>query len=344
MHPVPSYGPKGLYRFYIRNIAPWIFPSKTPYNWWWLARRKAYELCQKNQFDAIVATHDPLATLSVASELSSYFGIPWVADIRDSWNVQKLSSPIKRKIIASQERRLAGLANEVVSVSQGISDELGRILGRRIHTISNGFDVDDVPPLGNADNDVFTILYAGSLNHNRRNPLPLFEAIHKCVSDGRIPRESIELCFLGSSSDTVGHFGLQKFEKVRFSFQDRVPRETAMSRIRNASVLWVLAHPNEKGVLTGKIFDYLSSGRPILATPCDNGEIKRLLESTKTGVSLSDPDKISAKITEWFGEWSKDKRFKLDYDESEIRKHGRERKTEELVEVWNPSDEVNYSV
>jgi glycosyltransferase involved in cell wall biosynthesis len=320
-------------RFFIRNVVPWLSPHKTPYNWWRLARIKAFELCESNSFDAIVATHDPLATLSIASELSSYFGIPWVADIRDSWNVQKLSSPIKQKIIARQERRLAELANEVVSVSQGISDELSQILGREIHTISNGFDPSEVPPLGNANNDVFRILYAGSLNHNRQNPLPLFEAIHKCVSDGRVPGESIELCFLGSSPDTVGHFGLQKFEKVRFSFQDRVPRETAMSRIRNASVLWVLAHPNEKGVLTGKIFDYLSSGRPILAAPSDDGEIKRLLESTKTGVSLSAPDEIALQLAKWFEEWKKDTQFKLDYDESEIRKHSRERKTQELVEV-----------
>ena len=81
------------------------------------------------------------------------------------------------------------------------------------------------------------------------------------------------------------------------------------------------------------MFDYLSSGRPILAIPDDSGEIKQLIESTKTGVSLSEPDKISAKITQWFGEWSKDKGFKLDYDESEILKHSRERKTEELVGV-----------
>ena len=294
---------------------------------------KAFELCESNSFDAIVATHDPLATLSIASELSQCFGIPWIADIRDSWNVQKLSSPRKQKLIAKHESSLSSLANEVVSVSEGISNELGRILGRRIHTISNGFDQDEIPPLGKAENNVFTILYAGNLSHNRQNPLPLFEAIHKCVSDGRIPRESIGICFLGSSPDSINAFDLKRFEKVRFSCENRVPRETAMSRIRNASALWVLAHPNEKGVLTGKIFDYLSSGRPILAAPSDDGEIKRLLESTKTGVSLSDPNEIALPLAKWFEEWKKDKQFKLDYDESEIRKHSRERKTEELVEV-----------
>ena len=333
VHRIPSYGPCGMNRFFIRNLAPWLFPDKTPYHWWRLARRKAFELCESNSFDAIVATHDPLATLSIASELSRCFGIPWIADIRDSWNVQKLSSPRKQKLISKHERLLSSLANEVVSVSDGISDELGRILGRRVHTISNGFDPNDVPTLGKADNDVFTILYAGSLNHNRQNPLPLFEAIQKCVSDGRIPRESIGLYFLGSSPDSISAFDLQRFEKVRFSCEDRVPRDTAMSRIRNASALWVLAHPNEKGVLTGKIFDYLNSGRPILAAPSDDGEIKRLLEATKTGVSLSGPNEIALQLAKWFEEWKKDKQFKLDYDESEIRKHSRERKTEELVEV-----------
>jgi glycosyltransferase involved in cell wall biosynthesis len=332
VHRIPSYGPCGMNRFFIRNLLPWLFPHKTPYNWWKLARMKAFELCESNSFDAIVATHDPLATLSIASELSQCFGIPWIADIRDSWNVQKLSSPRKQKLIAKHESSLSSLANEVVSVSEGISDELGRILGRRIHTISNGFDQSEIPPLGKAANNAFTILYAGNLSHSR-NPRPLFKAIEQCVSKGLVPEKSIEVCFLGSSETFVDHFDLRGFKKVSFSFHSRVSRRKALSRIRSASILLVLSQPNEKGVVTGKVFDYLSSGRPILAVPDDSGEIKRLLESTKTGVSLSDPNEIALQLAKWFEEWKKDKQFKLDYDESEIRKHSRERKTEELVEV-----------
>ena len=85
--------------------------------------------------------------------------------------------------------------------------------------------------------------------------------------------------------------------------------------------------------MTGKVFDYLNSRRPILAVPDDSGEIKRLLNLTKSGISLTDPNEIALQLAKWIEEWKKDTQFKLDYDESEIRKHSRERKTEELVEV-----------
>lgn len=332
VHRITSYGPRGINRLFIRNVLPWLFPHKTPYNWWKLAKVKAFELCESNSFDAIVATHDPLATLTIASEVSQRFGIPWIADIRDSWNVQKLSSPRKQKLIAKHERLLSSLANEVVSVSEGISEELGRIIGRKIHTINNGFDPIEAPPRDQTENNIFTILYAGTLSH-ARNPRPLFQAIDQCVSKGLVPEKSIDVCFLGSAERFVSYFDLDEFKKVSCSFHPRVARLEAISRIRNSSILLVLSQPNEQGVVTGKIFDYLSSGRPILAIPNDSGEIKQLIDSTKSGVSLSDPNEIAQQLVKWFDEWKKDKRFKVDYDEGEIRKHSRERKTEELVEI-----------
>ena len=96
IHRINSYKPSGLERLLVRNVYPWIYPDKTPYNWWKLARKKAIELCSMNKFDAIIASHDPLATLSIGRELSKQFKVPWIADLRDSWNVQTLSSPRKQ--------------------------------------------------------------------------------------------------------------------------------------------------------------------------------------------------------------------------------------------------------
>ena len=76
VHRIMSYGPRGFSRFLIRNLYPWILPEKTPFNWWKLAHKKAYELCATGDFDVIVASHGPLSTLSSASEISQYFKIP----------------------------------------------------------------------------------------------------------------------------------------------------------------------------------------------------------------------------------------------------------------------------
>ena len=82
--------------------------------------------------------------------------------------------------------------------------------------------------------------------------------------------------------------------------------------------------PTRKGCLTGKIFDYLAAGRPIVAVPCDNGEIKRLLNETQAGYSLSREEDIVEKICELFELWKKDKKFTVNFNQSEINKHSRE--------------------
>ena len=107
VHRIDSAKPKGLYRFYVRNIAPYLKLEKTPLHWWKKARLKAFELNDRQKFDAIWATYNPLATLMLAAELSSEYSTPWVADLRDSWNVQKIGPKHKRQRIADMSKSSA---------------------------------------------------------------------------------------------------------------------------------------------------------------------------------------------------------------------------------------------
>ena len=177
IHRINSYKPSGLERLLVRNVYPWLYPEKTPYNWWKLALAKAIELCSTGRFDAIVASHDPLATLKIAQALSREFRIPWVADLRDSWNVQTLSSPRKQKLIASCELKLCKDADSVVTVSGEIATRLESLTSKKIHIIENGFD--KIENLNNQESKklrgVFSIIYAGNLAPCR-NPVPLLEA------------------------------------------------------------------------------------------------------------------------------------------------------------------------
>ena len=185
---VNSYGPKGFYRFLVRNVYPWFMPEKTPFNWWSLARKKALEVCSREKIDAIVASHDPLATLEIASELSSKSKIPWIADLRDSWNVQTLSSPRKQKIIARCEKEFCNKANAVITVSNEIAQNMKKMISKDIHVVSNGFDKVEVNPRLNGESNKFTILYAGSFAKSRQDPSLLFRALNKCVSLGDTKR------------------------------------------------------------------------------------------------------------------------------------------------------------
>ncbi len=335
VHRITSYGPKGIFRFLVRNVYPWIMPEKTPYNWWRLARKKALELCSKEQIDAIVASHDPLATLQIALELSSKFKIPWIADLRDSWNVQTLSSPRKQRIIAHYEKEFCNRANAVVTVSDEIAQVMKKKISKDIRVVSNGFDKIEKTPFMNIKPNIFTILYAGSYAKNQKDPRLFFRALNHCVSEGKIPRDNIELCFLGPSIESFYPDHLKELGSVVVRFKKRIIRKKALAYMENSSLLWVISHPHEKGVLTGKIFDYLAAGRPIIAAPCDNGEIKKLLEQTQSGFSFSKEEDIVEKLCELFALWKKDKEFSVNFNQSEINKHSRVEKTREFSKILN---------
>ena len=334
IHRINSYKPRGLDRLFVRNVYPWLHPSRTPYNWWKLARNKASELCNAERFDAILASHDPLATLSIAKELSTKFNIPWIADLRDSWNVQTLSSPRKQKLIASQELKLCKNAHQVVTVSGEISRRLGSLISKKVHVVENGFD-----GLVNCDRKsingrIFSILYGGSLSKHG-DPLPLLRALKQCINESKIPRNLFELRFLGSAKDSIPKKHLKQFEVVPIRFLPRVSRKEALRQMNDSSLLWVIPHPDEKGVLTGKIFDYLSTGRPIIAVPDDKGEINQLLNQTKAGYNLSENNEIMATILKFYESWKEDKNFKLKTDKSAVLSHSRKNKTEKLAQILN---------
>jgi glycosyltransferase involved in cell wall biosynthesis len=206
-------------------------------------------------------------------------------------------------------------------------------LNRPVHTISNGFDPFSSPEPEKPDSDFFSILYAGTINLRRQDPMGLLQGVQKCVSDGRIPPQLIKVHFLGASPDALRPLDHKKISDVPIFFEPRVTRRQALDRMARSTILWVLAHRGEKGVMTGKVFDYLSSGRPIISAPDDGGEINKLLDRTKAGFSLTDPNEIAEKLEEWFGQWQKNRYFQLNVNQNEVLKHGRERKTEELARV-----------
>ena len=57
--------------------------------------------------------------------------------------------------------------------------------------------------------------------------------------------------------------------------------------------------------MPGKLFEYLATGLPILATGPEDGDAANLLNSTQSGVMInaSDPDRIKATLIKYYNAW-----------------------------------------
>jgi glycosyltransferase involved in cell wall biosynthesis len=295
---------QGFYQqFVLKKIAPYLWPHHAPVLWWRKARAQVLSLLIQTRFDAVWATSDPLTPWGLASEAAARAGIPWIADIRDSFNEQQHGSWYKRPFFAFQERRLGARADRVVAVTKGVARRLGDRMGRNIDVIYNGYDPTLFPPQPPPRSSRFTLMYAGSLMLPLRNPAPVLAAIELCLQKKWIPADEMEIQFYGSDARLVEQVFPRATERIPLKMLPRIPHREVLRLLMTSSVLLLFDNATERDVLPGKIGDYLGSGRPILAFPDAGGELADILRRTGTGVALSGVENIASQLRLWFAQW-----------------------------------------
>ena len=336
IHRVPAPPERGFYqRVVLRKLAPYLWPQRAPYLWWCQARKRMLSLLQSRRFDVVWATSDPLTPLALASEASSAARIPWIADIRDCLNVQHFGSWYKRPFFRRQERRLCRRADRVVTVSEGLAAELRKLTPRPVSVIHNGFDPTLLPEEKPQPTPIFTILYTGTLVLPYRDPRPVFRAIELCIARRQIPRDQAEVRFLGTDPGRVQDALAGMPAGFPVHVLPRVPHRAALAAQMNASVLLLLAQASERGVMTGKIFDYLAAGRPILAVPDDHETTSALLKQTGAGVALTEVEAIARQLADWYAAWKLDPSFNLQRNEDAIAGYSRREQAKQLADLLN---------
>ena len=296
---------RGLYqRFLLRKFLPYLKPHHTPFLWWNKARKHIRELFETTSFDAIWATSDPLTPMGLAEEFSKIHRIPWIADIRDSFFVQSLGSWYKRPFLAYREGRLCVSANKVITVSEGLAQGIQERTALEPSVIRNGFDPTLFPADPKVSSDKFRILYTGKLYHD---PTPLILALENCIRRNLIPSNRVEFILLGVERSHFDKLCSLHPTLLHVECRKRINHREAILLQARAASLYFTVHTEAKGILTGKLFDYLGSRRPILAT-LDDGTTKEdnaaetieILRKTGAGVVLKHVEDMVATLTDWY--------------------------------------------
>ena len=100
-----------------------------------------------------------------------------------------------------------------------------------------------------------------------------------------------------------------------------------------SNLLWVIPHHTDGGVLTAKIFDYLTTKKPIICIPSDEGEIEKFLKRTNSGFAMSRRDEIEDKICSLFNDWKQGNSIEMKYLEDAVQKYSREHMTRKLARL-----------
>jgi len=262
--------------------------------------RKGMIIMRETQIDFIIATSPPEVVFFVARTLSRRTGVPWVADFRDLWfrDMRLYQSRLASWLSGPVNSWLVKCAAALVTVSRGLRDRLSEHTGRDVLISYNGFFEADryaLPQSQPRSDGKLHIVYTGRIYPGKRDPEPLFGAIRSLRTKGFDPKNRIEVDFYGFDDPWLrGLVRTYELEKT-VSLHGFVPYSQSMAVQHAADVLLFLdwTETQAEGVLTGKLFEYLGTGRPILSLGRrKDSEAAHLIAEAGCGVTLTANDEI----------------------------------------------------
>jgi hypothetical protein len=266
------------------------------------ALRAGRELSRHWTPDLIYSTALPFSSHVVAARLARATQRPWVGEYRDLFTGNPYSDlwRLRNRLDESIERRVMASASAIVAVTPEMTENLARFHGKPSATVLNGFDPADLaaaPDLsGELDRTKVNIVYTGIIYPGRRDPTVLLEALRRLGPD----RHRFEVRFYGHSLEPAAEAARRLGVDDVVRIGKPVPYLSSLGLQKAADILLLLLwdSPLERGVLTGKIFEYAGAGRPVLSLGCEDGAAAALVRNRRLGIATTDPDRVRAFLVE----------------------------------------------
>lgn len=292
-----------------------------------------------NHVDVIISTGPPHSAHMIAYELKKKTSIPWLADFRDPWtNIDyykdlKLGKRADRKH-HKLEKLILENADAISVISPGMNREFQGIVDRDFHIIPNGYDEEDLNIKRETQNtDSFILSHIGSLTKTR-TPESLFKVLGEMVNEDHEFAKKLKIRNVGkldfTALESVKKHGLEKYLEII----DYLPHNKVIKEQVSATMLLLLVNntPNAKLILTGKIFEYLASERPIICIAPPDGDAASVINETHSGkvFDFEDSKNLKEYLKKSFFQFNEGK---LNYESKDIEKYSRINLTEKMSKL-----------
>lgn len=281
----------------LRRAQSWVMIPDGYVGWARAAGRAAARRIAAGGIDALWTTSSPESAHVAGLSLKRRFGIPWVADFRDPWVGRVTYAPPSRWHDA-RHRALESAVVRAADRATVVSEAMAALYrGRypdlpadRFVVLPNGVDGDDWRRADEgifastaadraADAGRFVLLHAGQLAH-RPTARTLLEGARRAIAADPSLAASLRIRFLGGNEEIAAGDPLVRSLGGVVSLDPSRPHLEALAAMRRADALLLLGHGGRADSLlyTGKIYEYLTSGRPVLAV-LDEGPAAELLRA-----------------------------------------------------------------
>ncbi len=297
------------------------------------------KLLNKNPVDLIVSTGPPHSMHLIAMGLKERFNIPWLADFRDPWTQidfyqhLMLSSKADKKH-KKLEKTVLEKADCITTVGSNCAKGLKNVTNIDVHVITNGYDPDDFQNCSGFNYDFFSITHIGSMNKDR-NPEGLWKALKMLIGEVPELKNKLKIRFIGKTDYLV----LEDLKKNMLSEyvenHKYLPHDQALSEASRSALLLLPLNntQNIKGIVTGKLFEYIALKRPILCLGDKEGDAASILYQTEGGKAFGfeDIDEIKNYLEEKFSEF---KNRSLEVNTINTESYSRDKLTGDMARLF----------
>jgi hypothetical protein len=258
------------------------------------AIRRGVEVCRSESVDVVYATGWPWSSFLVAKAISDRTGVPFVIDYRDLWRPSDAAwdrhSIVQRLVQPHLERFVQAAAAEIITTTESFARELRKVgAAQRITCITNGYNPADFPAVDrSAPRGPRTMLAYTGVWRPGYGPDDLYDAITLLQHENPACLETLRVYTAGFAPGRAVERGIDTV----ITELGRVSHDEAIRLMVSADAVYlpVSGGVYEKASLPGKLFEYIGSNTPIIASaPCDS-EVGRVLAEVGGAVRVEPRD------------------------------------------------------
>ncbi len=327
LNPNPSIFGKLLQ--YIR--ANYFIPDARKY---WVKPSVKYltKYLQENNINLVISTGPPHSMHLIGLALKEKLGVKWVADFRDPWTEidyfhQLPLTQKSREKHLKLERQVVSRSDTVIVVGKTMKQNFEKY-NPATYVITNGYDSDISETVHNLDVP-FTITHIGMMNADR-NPKVLWNVLKELCEEYPEFKKDLKVQLIGKLASEVKE-SMSILNENNVEIISYVSHQEARLFQQRSQLLLLVINkvPSAKGIITGKIFEYLQANRPILGIGPVDGDAAEIIEATNAGAMIDFDDEKSLKrsILEYYEKY---RSGTLDSNNVNVEKYHRKELAKEL--------------
>lgn len=298
------------------------------------------DFLHKENIDTIVTSGPPHSLHLIGLKLKKQLpNLKWLADFRDPWTQISYHKELKLTSWAAKkhedlEREVMQKADVILATSYTDGENFKKIGAKRVEVITNGFE--EVKQLVEKDQNQFHITYSGGLEM-LRNPTALWKALAEILQENSSFKEDFKLNFYGSLASDVKQTIVDAGLNQNLIVHGYVSHQESLNAINQANILILTNFDNDasKGIIPGKLFEYMATGNPILAIGPTDADVEKILKKTQAGDYFmhNEVAEIKSFILSIYQQWLANPNQKFVTNEEEVQQFNRRNLTKKLAEI-----------